>query len=93
MNIFIIFKKKLNSLKSNADNARAKNKKYLLNYSKLKEKNTKLTEKNTELNDENSNLKDKNTKLTKENAELKETVNSYKNRKIVKFVDKIKGLK
>lgn len=77
---------KLNSLKSNADNARAKNKKYLLNYSKLKEKNTKLTEKNTK-------LKDKNSKLTKENAELKETVNSYKNRKIVKFVDKIKGLK
>ena len=84
---------KLNSLKSNADNARAKNKKYLLNYSKLKEKNTKLTEKNTELKDKNSNLKDKNSKLTKENAELKETVNSYKNRKIVKFVDKIKGLK
>ena len=84
---------KLNSLKSNADNARAKNKKYLLNYSKLKEKNTKLTEKNTKLKDKNSNLKDKNSKLTKENAELKETVNSYKNRKIVKFVDKIKGLK
>ena len=77
---------KLNSLKSNADNARAKNKKYLLNYSKLKEKNTKLTEKNTK-------LKDKNTKLTKENAKLKETVDNYKNRKIVKFVDKIKGLK
>ena len=60
---------KLKTLKSNADNARGKNKKYLLDYSKLKEKNTKLR---------------------KENAELKETLNKYKNRKIVKFVDKIK---
>ena len=60
---------KLKTLKSNADNARGKNKKYLLDYSKLKEKNSKLR---------------------KENAELKETLNKYKNRKIVKFVDKIK---
>lgn len=88
---------KASKLKDNVDDVKSKNLK-LRNKnlklsdknSKLSEKNKKLREKNKKLSEKNKKLTEKNKKLTEKNKKLKNTVNEYKSRKIVKFVDKLK---
>ena len=56
----------------------------------LKSRNSKLREKNTKLSEKNAKLLERNAKLSQKNKKLKETVDEYKSRKVIKFVDKIK---
>lgn len=71
-------------------------------YKELTEKNEKILNSNNknknlkksidELKLENESLENKNNQLTEKNQKLKETINAYKNRLIVRFIDKLKKL-
>lgn len=56
----------------------------------LKSRNSKLRDKNMKLSEKNAKLLERNAKLSQKNKKLKETVDKYKSRKVIKFVDKIK---
>lgn len=71
-------------------------------YKELNEKNEKIINSNKknkslkksidELKLENESLENKNNQLTEKNQKLKETINAYKNRFVVRLIDKIKKL-
>ena len=58
----------------------------------LNKKNDALKKKNDDLNKKNDALKKKNDDLNKKNKKLENSVEAYKNRKVVKIVDKIQRI-